>query len=70
MAIWPWYGGLVKNKAYNAAEFLSAHEYKHAALDRADRPAPRVRRGRVVNKSWGDEPGLAERHSKSDFEKL
>ncbi|MGE0328817.1 MAG: glutathione-dependent disulfide-bond oxidoreductase [Polyangiaceae bacterium] len=71
MAIWPWYGGLVKNKAYNAAEFLSAHEYKHVLRwteQIAERPG--VRRGRVVNKSWGDEPGLAERHSKSDFEKL
>src|SRR5260221_8813341 len=29
MAIWPWYGAVVKNTVYGAAEFLSAHEYKN-----------------------------------------
>src|SRR5271156_5492959 len=29
MAIWPWYGGLVKFNQYGAAEFLAVHEYKH-----------------------------------------
>src|SRR3984885_2822024 len=29
IAIFPWYGGLVKGWAYNAAEFLSVQEYKH-----------------------------------------
>ena len=29
MAIWPWYGALVKNKVYEAAEFLEAHTYKN-----------------------------------------
>src|SRR3546814_1160248 len=27
MAIWPWYGGLVKGWLYNAAEFLSVQDY-------------------------------------------
>ncbi|PZO25122.1 MAG: glutathione-dependent disulfide-bond oxidoreductase, partial [Betaproteobacteria bacterium] len=27
MAIWPWYGALVTNKVYEAAEFLEAHTY-------------------------------------------
>src|SRR4051794_28011725 len=29
MAIWPWYGGLVKGWLYGAAEFLAVHEYTH-----------------------------------------
>src|SRR6187551_99408 len=29
MAIWPWYGGLVKFGQYGGAEFISAHEYKN-----------------------------------------
>src|SRR5271156_6790694 len=29
MAIFPWYGWLVKGWLYGAAEFLSAHDYKH-----------------------------------------
>src|SRR6187551_978116 len=29
MAIWPWYGGLVKFDSYGGAEFISAHEYKN-----------------------------------------
>ncbi len=29
MAIWPWYGAVVLNKAYEAAEFLEAHTYTH-----------------------------------------
>ena len=70
MAVLPWYGGVVKNWAYDAAEFLSAHEYTHV-LRWADglfaRPA--VRRGRMVNRMTG-EPSeqLHERHDASDFE--
>ncbi len=29
IAIWPWYGALVKGWLYDAAEFLSVHEYKN-----------------------------------------
>ena len=29
MAIYPWYGALVEGKLYDAAEFLSVHEYKN-----------------------------------------
>src|SRR5229473_2226199 len=29
IAIWPWYGGLVKGWLYEAAEFLSVQEYKN-----------------------------------------
>lgn len=29
MAIWPWYGGVVLGRAYDAAEFLDAESYTH-----------------------------------------
>ncbi len=70
MAIFPWYGGLVRNEAYNAAEFLSTHEYTHVvrwANAIAQRPA--VRRGRIVNRVFGDPSGqLHERHDAGDFD--
>ena len=70
MAIWPWYGALVKNKVYEAAEFLEAHTYKNVvrwADDIAERPA--VKRGLMVNRTWGEESRqLHERHDASDFE--
>ena len=72
MAIFPWYGALVKGKLYDAAEFLSVHEYKNVirwADELIKRPA--VLRGRVVNRAWGDEDQqLHERHSSADFEKI
>ncbi|WP_447928334.1 glutathione-dependent disulfide-bond oxidoreductase [Vreelandella sp. EE27] len=70
MAIYPWYGALVKNRVYEAAEFLQAHTYKNVvrwAEELDERPA--VKRGRMVNKTWGDESEqLHERHDASDFE--
>ncbi|KAA8984609.1 glutathione-dependent disulfide-bond oxidoreductase [Halovibrio salipaludis] len=72
MAIWPWYGALVKGKVYDAAEFLEAHTYTNVirwADEIAARPA--VKRGRLVNKTWGDEGSkLPERHDPSDFDNL
>ncbi|MBO6901920.1 MAG: glutathione-dependent disulfide-bond oxidoreductase [Rhizobiaceae bacterium] len=70
MAIFPWYGGLVKGWSYNAAEFLSVHEYKNV-VRWADllyaRPA--VQRGRMVNRTSGDPSSqLRERHDAGDFE--
>lgn len=71
IAIWPWYGELVRNNVYEAAEFLSVHEYPHLlrwADEIAKRPA--VIRGQRVNRVWGDETTqLAERHDASDFDK-
>ncbi len=64
MAIWPWYGGLVLGRLYNAAEFLDVASYEHVMrwakqIDSRDA----VKRGRVVNRNWG-EPSeqLPERH--------
>jgi len=69
IAIWPWYGALVTNQVYDAAEFISAHEYQHVlrwAKQIAARPA--VQRGRIVNKNWGDaDKQLPQRHSSNDF---
>jgi GST-like protein len=69
IAIWPWYGALVTNQVYDAAEFISAHEYQHVlrwAKQIAARPA--VQRGRMVNKNWGDaDKQLPQRHSSNDF---
>jgi GSH-dependent disulfide-bond oxidoreductase len=72
MAIWPWYGGLAKGVLYGAAEFLAVHEYKHVnrwADMIGKRPA--VKRGRMVNRTWGDpETQLPERHDASDFDRV
>ncbi len=69
MAIWPWYGGLVLGRAYNAAEFLDVKSYKNvvAWAEKID-ARPAVNRGRMVNKSWGDEAEqVPNRHSAADF---
>ncbi len=71
MAIWPWYGGLVKGWQYgDSATFLSTHEYKH--VNRwADQifARPAVTRGRKVNRTSGDPASqLRERHDASDFD--
>jgi GST-like protein len=68
IAIWPWYGGMAKGLLYEAGQFLSVHEYKH--LQRwTDEIGKRtaVRRGRIVNRTWGDAP-LPERHSAADID--
>ncbi|SFP38556.1 glutathione-dependent disulfide-bond oxidoreductase [Pseudomonas sp. NFPP28] len=70
IAIWPWYGGLVKGRLYGAAEFLSVHEYQHV-LRWADaiEARPAVQRGRRVNRVSGEpHEQLAERHSARDLD--
>ncbi len=70
IAVFPWYGGLVKGWSYGAAEFLSVHEYKHVqrwAEQIYSRPA--VKRGRMVNRMTGElSEQLHERHDASDFD--
>jgi GST-like protein len=70
IAIWPWYGALVRNTVYGTAEFLEAESYKHLnrwADQIADRSA--VKRGRMVNRTSGPpSEQLRERHDASDFE--
>ena len=70
MAIWPWYGGLVKGWQYGAAEFLSVQDYENV-LRWADQllARPAVARGRKVNRTSGEPSGqLHERHDASDFD--
>ena len=70
IAIWPWYGSLALGKLYEAGEFLDVTSYTHVlrwAKAIAQRDA--VRRGMIVNKTWGNpETQLHERHAASDFE--
>ena len=70
IAIWPWYGALVQNKVYEAAEFLQIQSYKNLVRwteGIAERTA--VKRGVMVNRSWGElDQQLHERHDASDFE--
>ncbi|MCT8165719.1 MULTISPECIES: glutathione-dependent disulfide-bond oxidoreductase [unclassified Pseudomonas] len=70
IAVWPWYGQLVRGNLYGAAEFLAVHEYVHVqrwAEEIARRPA--VQRGTRVNRTWGDEASqVAERHSAADLD--
>ncbi len=70
IAVWSWYGQVVRNTVYGAAEFLAAHEYTHVqrwADSIAQRPA--VIRGMRVNRTWGDEATqVPERHDASDLD--
>ena len=70
MANYPWYGGLVMGKLYEAGEFLDVQSYKNVLRwtdEIHQRPA--VMRGRKVNRVWGEETEqAAERHSASDLD--
>ncbi|MBD2152008.1 glutathione-dependent disulfide-bond oxidoreductase [Pseudanabaena sp. FACHB-1277] len=70
IAVFPWYGGLVKGLSYGAAEFLSVQDYTHVqrwADTILSRPA--VKRGRMVNRISGDpSEQLHERHDARDFD--
>jgi GST-like protein len=70
IAVWPWYGGLVKGLLYGAAEFLQVQEYKHVqrwADLIGQRPA--AQRGRMVNRITGEPASqLRERHDAGDFD--
>ncbi|WP_428674518.1 glutathione-dependent disulfide-bond oxidoreductase [Roseibium sp.] len=70
MAIFPWYGGMVLGRSYDAAEFLSVHEYKHLVnwAQKID-ARPAVVRGRKVNRTWGDDhEQVPERHDAADLD--
>ncbi len=70
IAVWPWYGQLVRGNLYDAAEFLAVDEYPNVqrwAEEIALRPA--VQRGTRVNRTWGDEASqVAERHTAQDLD--
>jgi len=70
IAVWPWYGAMVKGQLYEAGEFLEVHTYKNVLRwtdEIARRPA--AQRGRMVNRTWGQPASqLHERHEASDFD--
>ena len=70
MAVWPWYGTLVKGQLYEAGEFLQVQAYRHVQrwTDQiAQRPA--AQRGRMVNRTMGAPSSqLHERHDAGDFD--
>lgn len=70
IAIWPWYGAMVRGILYEAGEFLDVKSYTHVvrwAEQINQRPA--VKRGIMVNRAWGDpSQQLHERHDAGDFE--
>ncbi len=70
IAIWPWYGALVKGLVYEAAEFLQVQDYKNVIRwTDAVATRPAVKRGRMVNRVMGDPSSqLHERHDASDFD--
>jgi GST-like protein len=73
MAIWPWYGALVKGLLYGeSAKFLSVHEYKNMVRwTDAIAARPAVKRGRIVNRTWGAENAqLRDRHSAADIDEV
>ena len=70
MAIFPWYGGMVLGRSYNAGEFLSVHEYKNllAWAQKID-ARPAVERRRKVNRTRGeDHEQEPERHDAADLD--
>lgn len=70
IATWPWYGNLVLGRTYDAAEFLDVASYKHVVRwAEAINEREAVQRGRIVNRSWGEEwEQVAERHSAADID--
>jgi GSH-dependent disulfide-bond oxidoreductase len=70
IAVWPWYGGLVKGLLYGGGEFLSVQDYKNVQRwTDAIAKRPGVKRGRMVNRVMGDPASqLHERHAASDFD--
>jgi GST-like protein len=70
IATYAWYGNLVLNNAYEAAEFLDVTSYENVvrwASEIQERPA--VQRGRRVNKTSGPEDErVPERHDASDLD--
>ena len=70
MAIWPWYGNLVKGLLYDAGVFLDVQAYTNVVRwSDAIAQRPAVKRGRMVNRVFGDPASqLHERHDGSDFE--
>ena len=72
IAIWPWYGGALLNRQYDAAEFLDAEIYTNAMRWTLEIDAREtVKRGRMVNRHRAEpHERLLERHDASDFDNI
>ncbi|MFA0054990.1 glutathione-dependent disulfide-bond oxidoreductase [Vibrio echinoideorum] len=72
IAIWPWYGNLVLGNIYDAAEFLQVESYTNVVRWAKQLEAREgFQRGRVVNRSWGEEwEQVPERHSAEDIDRV
>lgn len=72
IAIFPWYGNLVRGINYDAGDFLDVDKYPNVqrwAEQIAQRPA--VQRGLIVNRTWGEDwTQLKDRHSASDIDRV
>ena len=70
IAVFPWYGALAQGLLYGAGEFLDVASYVHVQRwTNAIAQRPAVRRGRMVNRAWGElSEQLHERHDANDFE--
>lgn len=69
-ALYPWYGLLARGKLYDGSfTFLNVEEYPHV-IAWANKIYERegVKRGAMVNRTWGEDDKLVERHSSKDFE--
>ncbi len=69
MAVYAWYGVLVQGKLYDAGEFLDVKSYKNVIRWSEEiKQRPAVKRGRRVNRSWGEESlQVRERHDANDI---
>ena len=71
IAVWPWYGALVRGKLYGAsATFLDVASYQHLNrwTEEVGARTP-VKRGRLVNRiSDNKDEHMPERHAASDFD--
>lgn len=73
IAVFPWYGALVRDEIYaGSGTFLDVGAYTHVLRwANAIQERPAVRRGRIVNAApKEDGPYLTERHSARDFDGL
>lgn len=72
IATWPWYGNLVLGNQYEAKDFLQVDDYTHVQRwAKAILARPAVQRGRIVNRTHGEEwEQLENRHSATDIDKV
>ena len=71
MAVWPWYGALMKGRLYGPADkFLSVQDYKHLTRwTESIESRPAAKRAIMVNKVSGEpHEQVRERHSAADFD--